>query len=110
MRGIDGGLLDRAKQRFVDDLTTDSYLSYILLLATVLAGFWFWHGIPEFATIDERWRLIDSIAAVGTLVANPELDSIRRAVLVQKPAGATFYLNLLAVLPVVGVAFVTGQL
>jgi hypothetical protein len=110
MRGIDGGLLGRAKRRFVDDLTTDPYLSYILLLAAVLAGFWFWHGIPEFATIDERWRLIDAIAAVGTIVASPELDSIRRAVLVQKPAGATFYLNLLAIIPVVLAAFMMGEL
>ena len=110
MRGIDGGLLGRAKRRFVDDLTTDPYLSYILLLAAVLTGFWFWHGVPEFATIDERWRLIDSIAAIGTLVAEPELDSIRPAVLALRPAGATFYLNLLAIVPVVLAAFVMGQL
>jgi hypothetical protein len=110
MRGIDGGLLGRAKRRFADDLRADPYLPYILLLAAVLAGFWFWHGIPAFATIDERWRLIDSMAAVGTLVADPGLDSVRRAVLVQKPAGATLYLNLLALVPVVLVAFVTGQL
>jgi hypothetical protein len=110
MRRIGGGLVARAKRRLVDDLSADPYLSYILLLAAVLTGFWFWHGIPEFATIDERWRLIDPIAAIGTVVADPGIDAIRPAILVQKPAGATFYLNLLAVLPVAVAALVMGQL
>lgn len=110
MRGIGGGLLGRAKKRVGDDLTTDPYLRYILLLATVLAGFWFWHGIPEFATIDERWRLIDALAAVGTVVDDPGFSAIRPAILAQQPAGATLYVNLLAVLPVAIVALVTGQL
>src|SRR5699024_2716470 len=104
MRGIDGRLLGRAKKRVGDDLTTDPYLRYILLLATVLAGFWFWHGIPEFATIDERWRLIDALAAVGTVVDDPGFSAIRPAILAQQPAGATLYVNLLAVLPVAIVA------
>ena len=110
MRRIGGRLLNRAKRRFMDDLGADPYLSCILLLAAVLSGFWFWHGIPEFATIDERWRLIDPLAAVGTLVADPELDAIRPAILAQKQTGATLYLNLLAVLPVVLAALVMGQL
>src|SRR5699024_2307294 len=46
-------LLGRAKRRIIADLRTDPYLLYILFLAMVLAGFWFWHRIPQFATVDE---------------------------------------------------------
>lgn len=104
-------LLGRATRQFVDDVRTDPYLKYILLGATLLCGFWFWHRIPNFATRDEHSRLMDVLVAVGTVLGDPSLESLREGVVWGRvPFGATFYLFGLAVLPVVVVAAIVGQL
>jgi hypothetical protein len=110
MRPVIGGLLGRAKRRVLDDLRTDPYLLYILGLAAVLAGFWFWHRIPNFATRDERWRLVDPMIAVGVFAEDPAIDSLLRGVIHGRKFGATFYLYGIALIPVFVVAFLTGQL
>lgn len=95
----------------MEDLRTDPYLVYILLLAAVLAGFWFWHLIPNFATRDEHSRLMDVLVAFGSVVADPSIAGLREGVLWGRvPFGATFYLFGLAVLPVVAAAALLGQL
>ena len=109
MRSLTGGLLGRAKRRVADDLRSDPYLPYVLLLAAVLAGFWFWHRIPNFATRDERWRIVDPLAAFGVFAENPGWDSLMRAMQHGRTFGATFYIYGLVVLPVVVVVVLTGQ-
>lgn len=110
MRSVTGGLLGRAKRRVLDDLRADPYLLYILILATVMAGFWFWHRIPNFATRDERWRLIDPMIAVGFFAEDPGVESLLRGLIHGRKFGATFYLYGIALVPVFAVAFLTGQL
>lgn len=105
-----GGLLGRAKQQFIDDLRTDPYLPYILIAAAVLAGFWFWHRIPNFATRDERWRINNVMVAVGYYVDEPTLESFLEGIARGRSYGASFYLFGIALLPVIGAAAVLGQL
>lgn len=105
-----GDLLGRAKQQFVDDLKADPYLPYLLVLAAVLAGFWFWHRIPNFATRDERWRINNVLVAVGYFVEEPTLGSFLDGIARGRSYGASFYLFGIALLPVIGAAAVLGQL
>jgi hypothetical protein len=102
-------LLGRAKRRIIADLRADPYLPYILLLAAVLAGFWFWHRVPQFATVDEGWRFRDPLLAVRALVRDPGFASLREGVLASRLAGATFYLYGLVAIPVFLVAFIGRQ-
>jgi hypothetical protein len=83
------------------DLRTDPHLAHVLVLATVLSGFWLWHGVPNFATRDERWRLVDPVEAVGFLLEDPSLGGLRDGVTVWRSYGAAFYLFGIAVAPVV---------
>ena len=95
----------------VADLRADPYLPYILVLAVVLTGFWFWHRLPNFATRDEQARLFDPMVALGTYLADPSVESFREGVAWGRvPFGATFYLNAVALAPVVLAAVVLGQL
>ncbi|PSQ45254.1 dolichyl-phosphate-mannose--protein mannosyltransferase, partial [Halobacteriales archaeon SW_12_67_38] len=73
-------LLGRAWRQFADDLDADPYLSYLLVLAAVLSGFWFWHRIPDFATRDEKSRLLDVMVAFGTFLGDPGIESLRDGV------------------------------
>ena len=107
---IGGELLGRAKRQFMADYAADPWLKYILLLSLLLSGFWFWHLIPGFATIDERWRLLDVLKAVGIFTADPGLESLRSAVLAQRFAGATLYLYGIALVPVFLIVAAAGQL
>jgi len=102
--------LRRARAAVVDDLRADPYLPYILVLALVLAGFWFWHRVPNFATRDERWRVIDPFETLGFVVADPGLDSLREGVDYWRTYGATMYLYGAVALPAVAYLFVTGRL
>jgi hypothetical protein len=104
------GLLVRAKRQFAADYAADPWVKYILLLAAFLTGFFFWHRIPGFATVDERWRLLDVLLAVGTVAADPGLASIRSALLAKRLAGATLYLYGIALVPVFVAVAATGQL
>jgi hypothetical protein len=109
MRPVAGGLIGRAKRCIRDDLESDPYLPYILGLATLLAGFWFWHRVPNFATRDERWRLVDVMSFVGTFADDPGIESLLDGLRTGRTFGATFYLFGLALVPVFVVAFLTGQ-
>ncbi|WP_436926638.1 glycosyltransferase family 39 protein [Halosimplex amylolyticum] len=110
MRPVAGGLVGRARRCLRDDFESDPYLPYILGLATVLAGFWFWHRVPNFATRDERWRIVDPMSFVGTFAADPGIESALAGMQQGRAFGATFYLFGLALLPVFVVAFLTGQI
>jgi hypothetical protein len=85
-------------------------VKYILLLAALLTGFFLWHRIPGFATIDERWRLLDVLRAVGIFTTDPGLASLRSAVLAERFAGATLYLYGIALVPVFIAVAATGRL
>jgi len=101
----------RAKRRFVADVRSDPYLVAILLVTVVLAGFYVWHGIPNFATWDERDRILDPLVAYGRVIDQPSLGALREGVTWgRQPFGGTFYLYALALLPVVVAAAVTGDL
>ena len=100
----------RARTQIRTDLRDDPYLGYILVLALVLAGFWFWHRVPNFATRDERWRVIDPFETLGYVVADPSLDSLREGVGYWRTYGATMYLYGLVALPAMAYLFVTGNL
>lgn len=93
------------------DLREDPYLPYVLVLAAALASFWFWHRIPNFATRDEKSRLFDSMVAYGRVIAEPSFESLKAGIVWSRvPFGATFYLFGLALLPVVLVAALVGEL
>jgi len=103
-------LVERARGQVRDDLRADPYLPYILLAATLLAGFWFWHRVPNFATRDEKSRLLDAMVPYGRVLDEPSFESLRASVEWSRvPFGATLYLFALAILPVVAVAVLTGQ-
>jgi hypothetical protein len=99
----------RPARQVIRDLRVDPYLGYILVVATVLSGFWLWHGLPNFATRDERWRLADPIEAIGFLVEDPSLGGLRDGVTFWRSYGAAFYLFGIAVAPVVLGLLVVGE-
>jgi 4-amino-4-deoxy-L-arabinose transferase-like glycosyltransferase len=101
--------LRRARARLTEDLRADPYLAYILVLATLLASFWIWHRLPNFATRDERWRVLDPIMPLGRFIDDPSLGSIREGVTYWRSYGGTFYLYGLALLPVLVYVIVAGE-
>ncbi|WP_136715846.1 ArnT family glycosyltransferase [Halorientalis salina] len=103
--------LANAFRQLRSDLRTDPYLVYVLGLALVLCSFWFWHGLPNFATWDERDRLLDPLVAYSSVLEDPSIESLRQGVAWgREPFGATFYVYALALLPVVLAAAITGDL
>ncbi|SDY77868.1 glycosyltransferase family 39 protein [Halopenitus persicus] len=101
----------QARRRVLADLREDPYLPYVLLLAVVLCGFWIWHRAPNFATRDEKSRILDVLVAYGRVLEEPSLAALREGVTWSRvPFGATFYLFGLALLPVVLAAAVLGDL
>jgi hypothetical protein len=107
-----GALVDalrRGKAQLRSDLRADPYLSYILLGATLLASFWIWHRLPNFATRDERWRVLDPIQPVGHFLQDPSFDSIRDGVTYWRSYGGTFYLYGLVLLPVLAFLLLAGE-
>ncbi|QLH77288.1 glycosyltransferase family 39 protein [Halosimplex rubrum] len=110
MRPIAGGLVGRARRCLRADFESDPYLPYILGLAALLSGFWFWHRVPNFATRDERWRLVDPMSFVGTVAADPSIESALDGLSEGRTFGATFYLFGLALVPVFVAAFLTGRI
>jgi len=104
------GWLGRTKRQLSRDLRADPYLKYLLVGALVLAGFGFWHRIPNFATWDEHDRVLDALVAYAEIVNDPSLHGVREGVSWSRaPFGATLWVYALAVLPVVLVALATGQ-
>lgn len=110
MRRATSRLLGCAKRQFMDDLQYDPYLPYILVLSAILAGFWFWHRIPNFATRDERWRINNLMVALGFFVDDPGLDSLLWGISWGRAYGASFYLYGITLIPVFIAAFILGQL
>ncbi|WP_336358077.1 ArnT family glycosyltransferase [Haloarcula sp. CGMCC 1.6347] len=101
----------RAVEQVRSDFRDDPYLRYVLLLSTVMVGFWFWHRIPNFATRDEYSRLLDAMVVYGSLLEEPSFEGLKAGVeWGRAPFGATLYLYALAILPVVLVAAITGDL
>lgn len=100
MRGFMSRMLGRVKRQLVADLKVDPYLLYILILATVLAGFWFWHRIPSFATYDEHKRLRNLMKAVGVFASDPGFSSLQEGIARGQAFGATFYLYGIVLVPV----------
>jgi len=109
MRGVLGRPVRRAGRRIRDDLGSDPYLPYILLLAAFLASFWIWHRLPNFATRDERWRVVDPIEAAAYLSEERSLDSLREGVNAWRNYGATFYVAAFALVPVAVAVLATDQ-
>ena len=104
-------LLARGVGTVAADLREDRRVRYLLVGAALLCGFWFWHRVPSFATRDEHSRLLDVLVAYGSVAADPSIESLQQGVAWGRvPFGATFYLFGLAVLPVVLLAVLLGQL
>jgi len=104
-------LPESAVEQVRSDVRDDPYLRYILLLSVVMVGFWFWHRIPNFATRDEYSRLLDAMTVYGSLLEEPSFEGLKAGVeWGRAPFGATLYLYALAILPVVLVAAITGDL
>jgi hypothetical protein len=100
----------RAAAQARRDLRTDPYLAPILLVAFVCCAFWVWHRVPNFATWDERDRILDPLVAYASVLEDPSLDALREGVAWgREPFGATFYLYALAVGPVVVAAVLLGE-
>lgn len=98
-------LLGNARDRVLADLRADPWLKYLLLLATILSAFWFWHRIPNFATRDESTRIFDTLVPYARVLEEPSLESLRSGVVWGRaPFGATTLLYGLLLLPVVAVA------
>ncbi len=110
MFGPGRALFDRVRSQVREDFRADPFLPYIMVAATLLASFWFFHRIPNFATRDEKDRLIDAMVPYGRVLADPSFESLQAGVKWSRvPFGATLYLSALALLPVVVVALVTGR-
>ena len=104
-------LLGRVRAQVADDIRSDPYLPFIVVLAVVLCSFWFWHRIPNFATRDEKSRLLDAMVPMGRTVADPSIETLQRSVEWSRvPFGPTLYLFGLALLPVLLVSVLTGDL
>ncbi|MFB6227540.1 MAG: ArnT family glycosyltransferase [Halobacteriales archaeon] len=109
MRGALGRPVRAAGRRIREDLRADPYLLYILLLATVLAYFWIWHRLPNFATRDERWRVVDPVETAAYLGEELSLDSLRQSFTGWRNYGATFYVAAFALVPVAVAVLATDQ-
>ncbi len=109
MRGVLGRPVRAAGKQIREDLRSDPYLPYILLFSALLASFWIWHRLPNFATRDERWRVVDPVEAAATLSEGANMDSLREGVTFWRSYGATFYLAALALIPVAAAVIATDQ-
>lgn len=103
------GALRRGKAQVLADLRTDPYLPYILLFAAVLGSFFIWHRLPNFATRDERWRILDPLQPVGRFVETPSLGSVREGITYWRSYGGTFYVYGLVLVPLVVFLLATGE-
>jgi hypothetical protein len=102
--------LARAKRQVGDDLRADPYLPYILLAALLLSSFWVWHRLPNFATRDERWRVVDPVEVLATVLDDPRLGSVSEGVGYWRTYGSAMYLAALALIPVLVVSLATDAL
>jgi hypothetical protein len=70
----------RAVEQVRSDFRDDPYLRYVLLLSTVIVGFWFWHRIPNFATRDEYSRLLDAMVVYGSVLEEPSFEGLKAGI------------------------------
>jgi len=99
----------QAKRRVADDIRRDPYLVYILLASLVLSVFWVWHRLPNFATRDERWRVVDPVETVAAVSDDPSLGAFQDGVTTWRTYGAAMYLSGLVLVPVAVAAALNGQ-
>jgi len=104
------GVLHEVADAFRADLREDPRLRYVLLLALLLTGFWFWWRSPNFATADEYGRLLRPMKAGGEFVADPSPSSFVRGATDGVPQGASFYLYAVTLVPAALVVLLTGRL
>ncbi|MFB6140400.1 MAG: ArnT family glycosyltransferase [Halosimplex sp.] len=102
--------LERAKRQVTADLRADPYLPYILAVALVLSSFWIWHRLPNFATRDERWRVVDPVEVLAAYLEDHDLASITDGVAYWRTYGASMYLSALMLVPVFVVVLATDSL
>ncbi|MFC7142121.1 glycosyltransferase family 39 protein [Halosimplex aquaticum] len=102
--------LQRAKRQVVDDLRADPYLPYILAAALLLSSFWIWHRLPNFATRDERWRVVDPIEVLAAYLDDPGIGSITEGVAYWRTYGSAMYLSAIALVPVFVVVLASDAL
>ncbi|WP_336135323.1 ArnT family glycosyltransferase [Natronomonas amylolytica] len=91
------------------DLSEDDSLSFILFGTALLAGFWFWYRVPNFAGPDEYSRLLQPIKTAGYVAADPSIEALRRGLLDGRALGATFYVYALVLAPLAVLVLVSGQ-
>lgn len=101
--------LQRVRDQVRRDLTADPYLTYILLLSLLLTTFFIWHRIPNFATRDERWRVVDAMEIAGFLDTDYSFESLKNGAGFGKSFGPTLYLYGILSLPVFVVTLLTGE-
>jgi hypothetical protein len=101
--------LRRGYAQVREDLRADPYLLSLLLGATLLASFWLWHRLPNFATRDERWRVLDVIQPVGFFLEDGDPLSIREGITYWRSYGGTFYVYGLVLLPVLLFFLAAGE-
>ncbi|QGN07677.1 hypothetical protein Hrd1104_10465 [Halorhabdus sp. CBA1104] len=99
----------RARRQVKTDLAVDRKLRYILLLSAVLSLFWIWHRVPNFATRDERWRVVDPLEVLGFYLDDPSIQGIRDGLSHWRAYGPTMYLYGLTALPVIAATAFTGD-
>jgi len=100
----------QARRRVVDDLRRDPYLLYILLASLLLCAFWVWHRLPNFATRDERWRVLDPVETFAAVYDDPSISAFQDGVTTWRTYGAAMYLSGLMLVPVAVAAALNGQL
>jgi len=105
-----GDALQDARRQVRADLRADPALAYILLFSALLSAFWIWHRLPNFATRDERWRVVDPVEALAALSDDPSYGGLREGVTYWRTYGATFYVYGLVLVPVLVVTVVLGEL
>ncbi|WP_181686872.1 glycosyltransferase family 39 protein [Halorhabdus salina] len=103
-------LLGRARGQVKADLAADRKLRYILLLSAALSLFWIWHRVPNFATRDERWRVVDPLEVLGFYLDDPSVQGLRDGLSHWRAYGPTMYLYGLTALPVIALTVVSGDL
>ena len=109
LRRVVAADLRTGRRQVAGDLRTDPYLPWILLLAAVLAAFWVWHRLPNVATRDERWRVVDPVEAFAALTDEVSYGSLRDGVTYWRSYGATFYVAAVVLVPVLVVVLWAGQ-
>lgn len=93
-----------------NDIKSDPYLRYILLLCLFVSGFWFWWRAPNFSNVDEFHRIGQSMKIGRFLLVDPSFDTIKQAAEVGIGKDASIYLHGLVLLPLFIAVVLMGEL